>query len=377
MFVHILRYGVLSLVRDKIFLFWSLSFSFALATFMYLAFGNIFETTEKFDPIPVAVVEEQKNEALDEVLQGLAEEGEDQVLKLTRVEKEEAQRLLEEEKVTGILYENRTTHLVVRESGMKESILQMLLSRIKQTSVAMTDISLHHPEKLQKAVEGMQEEVQYCVQKNSGSGNQDNVVNFFYAIFAMTCLFASFAAYGRTAALQANFSPLGIRRGVTPTPKMTILLVEFLMCEVMQFLVTCLLYVYLRFILGIQIGDNYPAIGILLLLGTSLGTMFGIFVGALPKLSNGMRTGILVAVSLALCACSDLMAVGVRNQIEHVMPIFNDLNPAALICDSFYVLNVYDGYARFTSNMLILALHIVVLAVISYLMVRRDQYASV
>ncbi|MDE6567475.1 MAG: ABC transporter permease [Lachnospiraceae bacterium] len=376
MFFHILRYGLRSLLRDKVFLFWSLSFSFLLATFMYMAFGNIFETTEKFDPIAVAVVEERKNEVLEEVLASLSEEGEDQILKITQADDKKAKKLLEEEKVTAILYENVNAHLVVRENGMKESILQMLMSRIKQTTVAMTEVSLKHPENIQQAVAGMEQEVSYCVQKNYGSGNQDNVVNYFYAIFAMTCLFASFSSYSRTSTLQANFCALGIRRGVTPTPKMVILLVEFLMSETMQFLVTCLLYVYLRFVLGIQIGDDYLAIGILLLLGTSLGTMFGIFIGALPKLSDGTRVGILVSVSLILCACSDLMASGVRDLLEHKAPLVNDLNPAALICDSFYALNVYDGYGRFTSNMLILAMHIVVLAVISFFMVRRSQYAS-
>lgn len=377
MFFHILRYGLKSLLRDKIFLFWSLSFSFALATFMYLAFGNIFETTEKFDPIAVAVVEERKNEVLEEVLASLSEEGEDQILKITRTDEKKAKKLLEEEKVTAILYENVNAHMMVRENGMEESILQMLMSRIKQTTVAMTEISLKHPENLQQAIAGMEQEVQYCVQKNYSSGNQDNVVNFFYAIFAMTCLFASFSSYSRTTTLQANFCALGIRRGVTPTPKMSILLVEFLMCETLQFLVTCLLYLYMRFVLQIQIGNNYLAIGILLLLGTSLGTMFGIFIGALPRIGDGVRVGILVSVSLILCACSDLMATGVRDLLEHKAPIINDLNPAALICDSFYALNVYTGYGRFTSNMLILAVHIVVLAVISYFMVRRNQYASI
>lgn len=376
MFFHILRYGLRSLLRDKVFLFWSLSFSFLLATFMYMSFGNIFETTEKFDPIAVAVVEERKNEVLEEVLASLSEKGEDQVLKITQADEKKAERLLEEEKVTAILYENVNAHLVVRENGMKESILQMLMSRIKQTTLAMTEVSLKHPENLQQAIDGMEQEVQYCVQKNYGSGNQDNMVNYFYAIFAMTCLFACFSSYSRTTTLQANFCALGIRRGVTPTPKMAILMVEFLMCETMQFLITCLLYIYMRFVLQIQIGDNYLGIGILLLLGTGVGTMFGIFIGALPKLSDGTRVGILVSVSLILCACSDLMASGVRDLLEHKAPLVNDLNPAALICDSFYALNVYDGYGRFTSNMLILALHIVVLAVISFFMVRRSQYAS-
>ena len=74
MFGHVFKYGLKSLLRTKEVLFWSLVFPFALCTLMYLAFGEIFETTEKFQAVPVAIVEEQQNMILTGMLTALSEE---------------------------------------------------------------------------------------------------------------------------------------------------------------------------------------------------------------------------------------------------------------------------------------------------------------
>lgn len=51
MFRHILKYGLLSLLRTKEIVFWTLIFPFALTTFMYFAFSNLYNTTEQFHAI--------------------------------------------------------------------------------------------------------------------------------------------------------------------------------------------------------------------------------------------------------------------------------------------------------------------------------------
>ena len=83
--------------------------------------------------------------------------------------------------------------------------------------------------------------------------------------------------------------------------------------------------------------------------------------------------GILVAASLFLSFLSDLMAQGVRDKIEHTAPIVNDINPAALIADSFYALNVYDGYGRFAVNLCTLLGMTAVLGAVDFWMVRRKR----
>lgn len=373
MFGHVFKYGVKSVVRAKEVIFWSFIFPFALSTFMYLAFGDIFETTEKFHAIPTAIMSESS--VLKQVFSALSEEGEKQVIQAYWVKEDEAERLLKDGTVKGIVY-GTDMHLKVKENGMDETILKMILQQVQQNGIAVGDVAVTHPEHIQQVVDSFNDEVQYCIRKSYGSGNQDNVVNYFYAIFAMTCLFGSFASCDRVCKIQADVCALGQRRGVTPTRKMTIIITEFLVSECLQFIIVSLLLVYMKFVLKINVGDKYAAILLLLLLGSSLGTMIGVLVGSLPRLSQGIKIGCLVSVSLFFSACSDLMVSGVRSWLERHIPIANDINPAALICDSFYALNVYDTYDRFMENMTILAVMTFVLGVVSFLMVRRSKYAS-
>lgn len=340
---------------------------------MYLAFGDIFEATEKFHAIPTAIVSESS--VMKQVFSALSEEGGEQVIQAYWVEEDEAERLLADGTVKGIVY-GADMHLKVKENGMDETILKMILQQVQQNGIAVSDVAAEHPEHMRQAADSLNDEVQCCIRKSCGSGNQDNVVSYFYAIFAMTCLFGSFASCDRVCKVQADVCALGQRRGVTPTRKMAIIITEFLVSECLQFIIVSLLLAYMKFVLKINVGDKYAAMLLLLLLGSSLGTIIGVLAGSLPRVSQGVKISMLVGVSLFFSACSDLMVSGIRNWIERHIPIANDVNPAALICDSFYALNVYGTYDRFMENMTILAAMTLVLAVVSFLMVRRSKYAS-
>ena len=104
--------------RAKEIIFWGFVFPFALSTFMYLAFGGIFEATEKFHVIPAAVVDQGENPMMDHILSELSKEGENQMLHIQKADEQEAERLLDEEKVEGIIYVAPESHLKVKENGM-------------------------------------------------------------------------------------------------------------------------------------------------------------------------------------------------------------------------------------------------------------------
>ncbi len=377
MFGHLVKYSFLELFRIKEIIFWTLLFPFALATFMYMAFGNIFESTEKFEAVPVAVIKTGENPAAEGVFHALSGEG--GMLQMNEADSEGgALKLLEEEKIEGIFYQDADgVRLKVWENGMEETVLQLLLKQYNQYEAAIKDIYENHPEKLQESVRAMTSGAACIKEQDSGSGNQDNVINYFYAIFAMTCLFASFSSSMKVARIQANVSALGQRRCVAPTHKMKMILAEFLVCQVFQFVLVCVLFVYVRYVLKLEIGDNIPAILLLLFVSTGLGNMIGVFVGAIPWVKEEAKIGILVSVSLIFSALSDLMVSGIRDLIEHHMPFLNDINPAALLVDSFYALNVYDGYERFAGNLIFMLILTALLAVFSFCMIRRNRYASI
>lgn len=377
MFRHVLKYGLMSLLRTREIVFWTLAFPFALTTFMYLAFGNLFETTEQFHVIPAAVVQEGENEVFTQMLQMVSAEGEDQLLEIHETTREKAEEMLLAGEVKGILTVGEKPALQVAESEMEQTLLQMILDQFVQYQKTITDVAQIHPEKIMQVVAALTSQSEYVEEKKSTEGNQDNIINFFYAVLAMVCLFASFAGCDRILKIQANVSALGQRRNMIPVHKLKSILADFAACEIVQYSIVILLLVYMKFVLRLELGDDLPQILILLFLGTSYGIMIGIFVGSLPRLGEGGKMGVLVSVSLALSAMSDLMISGIKDSIEHSLPFINDINPAALITDSFYALNIYETDERFWGNMISLGAGAVVLTLISYFMVRRSRYASI
>lgn len=376
MFRHILRYGLLSLLRTREIVFWTLIFPFALTTFMYFAFSNIFSTTEQFHAIPVAVVRQSENKAFTQILDMLSAEGENQILQVQRKEKAQAEKMLQDGDVKGILYEGETVSLAVAESGTDQTMLKMIMEQFVQYEKTISDVWQFHPEKLMQSVTALASQEQYVEEKKTSEGNQDNIMNYFYAVLAMVCLFASFAGCDRILKIQANVSVLGQRRNMIPIHKMKSIIADFAACEIVQYTIVLLLLIYMKFVLKLPLGDNLPQILLLLLFGTSYGIMFGIFVGSLPRMEEGMKIGVLVCVGLVFSAMSDLMISGIKDGIEHTVPIINDINPAALITDSFYALNIYETNERFFGNIICLGTGIVLFTLVSYAMVRRSRYAS-
>lgn len=376
MFLRELKYALLTLLRSKELIFWTLVFPFALTTFMYMAFGNLFETTEQFRTIPVAVVQKEDNPAFAVMLRAVSDGGEDSLLKITNTRDKNAEDLLQKEEIKGIIYTGKEVSLKVKDNGMEQTILRMILDQFMQYEKLLTDVSEKNPQKVYEVAQTIGQEVDYFAEGNESKGNQDNVINFFYAIFAMTCLFASFAGCEKILQLQANMSPLGQRRSVAGMGKMKALLADFIASELLQFALVCILFVYMNGVLGLELGDKYGAILLLLFVGTSFGIMFGILVGSVSHLGEGGKIGVLVAVNLAFCCMSDLMVSGIKDSIEHHVPVLNDVNPAALITDSFYALNVYDTYDRFFVDLSTLAGMTVVCGLICFVIVRRNRYAS-
>ena len=66
-----------------------------------------------------------------------------------------------------------------------------------------------------------------------------------------------------------------------------------------------------------------------------------------------------------------------KDIVEKNAPFINRINPAALISDAFYCINVYDDLKRYYRNLITLAVMSVVLVTASFLLIRRESYDSI
>lgn len=377
MLFHNIKYTFLSMIRTKEVIFWSLVFPLALATFMYLAFGKINEVTENLETIDVAVVESVQNEMFDKILVEVSN-GESPLLNPMKMNSQDAVSALDGKEVGGIFHVDDTISLSVRENGLNATILSSFVDRYLQNEATLTQIAKNNPLALNSAIEALSDDTSYFKEEKLTDGNTDNLSNYFYAVFAMSCLFASFTGISSMFSIQGNLSPLGQRRCVAPTKKLHVVLTLFLTNEIVQFAIELITFAYMSLVLGLDLSNKYPALFLLLFVASSFGLTMGMFIGSLKKpVTEGAKMGIGVAISMALSVMADLCVSGLMNTIEHTVPIINRLNPAALISDSFYALNTYSDYSRYTSNMVNLSAMTLILFTLTILTVRRNRYASI
>lgn len=378
MFLHNFKYAIVSLIKSKTALIWTLIFPIALSTFMYVAFSNIFEADEMFSTIPVAVVDGQTKQeeqmGLATVLEQLEQENEDALIKITKADDKKAKQLLKDGDIEGIFYIEEE-RLVVGESSTQTTILSMVLEQYTQMKNMYGDIQKEHPENMMQVMQKMAQQKTSIVEKATTDGCQNEYYNYFYAIFAMSCLFASFASVEKISKMQANTSALGMRRSLSSTHKMSMILSEYLALWLVQFTVELLTLGYMT-VLGIDFGGKYPAIALTLFVGSGIGLSLGVIVGTISKLGEKTKFGIATVISMILSVMADLCIGGIKNLVEQHVPILNRLNPAVLLSDCFYALNVYDNYDRFMRNIGILSGMAVLLLGVSFCLVRRNRYAS-
>ena len=358
LFFHNSKYTMLSMFRLKVTLFWTLAFPLLLATFMYMAFGNLFEKDEMFKTINVAVVESENDDTLMSVLESLdvnhtdsASKSNDKddssnsfsdLINMKLMDSSAAKKALNDKKVTGIIY-TEDASLVVDENSYNATILECILTQYKQQKNVFTNIAKTNPAALEAEIAGLSDTTSEYKEISPSSGNQDEYTNYFYAVFAMSCLFASFSAVTATNRLLANTSPLGMRKSLAALSKNILIFSEY----------------------------------ISLFFGCMIGLSIGVIIGAIPKLTEGSKIGISVGIGMVLSVLADLCANGIKDMIEHKLPIANRLNPACLISDCFYSLNVYDSYDRFFRNISIMAVESVILLIIAFVLLRREKYASI
>lgn len=377
MLFHNIKYTFLSMIRTKEVIFWSLVFPLALATFMYLAFGKINEVTENLETIDVAVVEPVQNEMFDKILVEVSN-GESPLLNPMKMNSQDAVSALDGKEVDGIIHVDDTISLSVKENGLNATILSSFVDRYLQNEATLTRIAKNNPLALNSAIEALSDDTSYFKEEKLTDGNTDNLSNYFYAVFAMSCLFASFTGISSMFSIQGNLSPLGQRRCVAPTKKLHVVLTLFLTNEIVQFAIELITFAYMSLVLGLDLSNKYPALFLLLFVASSFGLTMGMFIGSLKKpVTEGAKMGTGVAISMALSVMADLCVSGLMNTIEHTVPIINRLNPAALISDSFYALNTYSDYSRYTSNMVNLSAMTLILFTLTILTVRRNRYASI
>lgn len=381
MYFHSLKYGLLTMLRSKEQLFWCFMFPIVLATMFHFAFSGL-ASDESFSAIPVAVVLEDNADtaALTKTLDTLGEPGEDQFLSITYATREEALSLLQKKEIIGILYGGDSLTLSVstemHSMHLEQSILRVFVEQFNLSYQGIIDIAKTHPENLADAVKTITRETNYLTDSSFTEGNISEALSYFYNLIAMTCLYAAMLGNNIAIANQANLSELGARRNISPVSHFIAILGDITAALIFQFASVSISIAYMHFILDVDFGNQTGYVLLASLVGCLTGITLGLFIGSIGRWTKETKFGILMAAIMLNCMFSGLMMGNIRIYVEQIFPIYNYINPAALISDAFYSLIIYPSHERYCTNILLLVGLCVLFSLGSLLQIRRKKYAS-
>lgn len=393
MFFHNFKYSLKTLLRNKAMIFWTFAFPIILGTLFNLAFSNIVEN-EKMKVIDIAIVkndEFESNSAYKMAFEQLSDEkSENRLFNTKYVDKDEANKLLQDEKIVGYMElkdskpvltftmngTNQTIFkYVVEEIAQKSSIIETMVSQEMQNQMAMGNPNIDVNEVIQNAYKNAESEGVNL--KNISNKNMNYVMIEFYTLIAMSCLYGSIIAMYCINQNLPNMSKKGQRIGIAPTKKLKVVASSMLASYVVQLLGLVILFAYTILVLKIDYGNNLPLIVLLALTGSFAGLSMGVFTSSVFKVNENAKMGILLGFTMLGCFLSGMMGITMKYVIDKNVPIINKLNPANMITDGFYSLYYYNTLDRYYLNIASLLIFALILIVISLLSLRRQKYDSI
>lgn len=389
MFAHNFKYSLKVLFRNKPLIFWTYIFPLILALLFNLAFKDI-ESNEVLKTIDIAVVNSEsfENDTITKnILKELSSE-ENKIFNIEYTDLEKSKELLENKEISGYIIYDNDIKIVINNNGINETILKYTLDEIQNTK-NMVNIMLNSS--ITKEINNGNININYneiynnIMNKISNTNIKLNDISNknlsytmieYYTLIAMAALYGSMLSMYITNYNDARMCPVGKRKNVSPTNKMTLIVSGLLSSYIVQLIGMFILFMFMIFILKIEFIKLGKVI-FLSLLSSLAGLSLGVFVSSVFKSKENTKTGIIITITMICCYLSGMMGITMKYIIDTNIPIINKINPANMITDALYSLYYYEDNIRYSFNIISLIIFSTIMILISYLKLRREKYDSI
>lgn len=389
MFAHNFKYSLKVLFRNKSLIFWTYIFPLILALLFNLAFKDI-ESNEVLKTIDIAVVNSEsfENDTITKnILKELSSE-ENKIFNIEYTDLEKSKELLENKEISGYIIYDNDIKIVINNNGINETILKYTLDEIQNTK-NMVNIMLNSS--ITKEINNGNININYneiynnIMNKISNTNIKLNDISNknlsytmieYYTLIAMAALYGSMLSMYITNYNDARMCPVGKRKNVSPTNKMTLIVSGLLSSYIVQLIGMFILFMFMIFILKIEFIKLEKVI-FLSLLSSLAGLSLGVFVSSVFKAKENTKTGIIITITMICCYLSGMMGITMKYIIDTNIPIINKINPANMITDALYSLYYYEDNIRYSFNIISLIIFSTIMILISYLKLRREKYDSI
>ena len=382
MFFHQCKYRIKYFLKMPTTLFWAFLFPVILGTLFRAGFGDALLNSSGMDAIPIAVVSTTDNDKarmMLDIVESVTFNDGNPIFTVTKTsDDEEAKSMLWKDDVSGIIKITDSIELITSGSSFNVNILKQFMDQYQRTEAVISDIMATDPALVTSAIATIQGGMVDVTKVNLGGVATNGLIQYFYALLAMTCMFGCYLGLSNSISIKASLSPIAARRCITPSHKMMLITADSSAAITVHFVQIILVWLYLRFILGIPIGSQAGYFLLTCFVGSVIGVCYGQFIGALGGSKKySVKEAILTSSSLLLSFLSGLMIHSMKNIVEEHFPLLNRINPAALITDAFYSLSMFDDYSRYLRNLVTMIIIAACFMIGSFIILRRERYDSI
>lgn len=335
--------------RNTSFLFWVVIYPIVLAAFFYAAFNGMMDI--ELEDINVGIVEDNPvGFILDDI----------DLVNVKIVKEDEIEKKIENEEIDAFI--DSDLSLLVKKSGIKQTIVKEVVDQIKQMV------------KLNRPMNSYDFSIDYTISKNQTA---NPMIIIFYSLIAMVSAYGLFSGIESVCLIQANLSNVGIRINATPLKKFNFLIAAIIVILILNLISNCLLIIFVQYLLKLDLLYEIKYSFLFILLGNLFGVLLGVLIAVSNKLKPNTKTMIGIIFLLFLSFLSGMMSPDIKITLESKFPILARINPLTIISSNLYRVNLLENTRFVKEGIIILSIYCIVLAVISYVFLRRRTYDSI
>ena len=351
-----------------------------------MAFGNLTDkmVQEVFDIAVVDNNEFSDKIYLKETLKEVSNDSsENYLFNIKYVDIDDANELLENEKIEGYIYvNNNETKLIVRESGFNQTIIKYVIDEVNNYQNMVTEIVTYEMNKgnmnvdynaiINRINNRMNDDV--TLVNNQSKKNLDVEVVEFYTLIAMACMYGSIIGLFVINNSVANVSKKAARVNVAPIKIGNLVFSGALAGYLVIILEILLLILYTSQVLGIDYGSDVMRLVLISLVGGLAGLSVGMLLGTFSKLKATTKEGISISLTMFGSFFAGMYGMTMKYIVDTNMPLINKINPVAMITDGLYSLYYYSSYNRYYFNVISLLIFSLLMILLTCIILRRKKY---
>lgn len=375
MFSYI-KYRLKIFLKNKTMVFWTLIFPIALTTMFFFVFADMqFDTP--LDSFKIAVVD-NGNENMKELLTQLSDKESDNYLfdvQYTQVE--EGRDLLKNQEVSVMVILDDVPKIESVSYDYNTTIMKSILNTYQRVYTQITHIAQDNPQAMADIViEDLLNANVEIHTLNSGGSEKNMNMTYFYTALGMICMYGAIWGCVVSSDLQANQTKRAARVNIAPVSKRKLLLVDYILAYLLIVGETMILFCYMKFILGVEFGEQIGLVISVCLVGILAMLSLGILIGT-SKMEWQSKIGLVSGGTVCLNFFAGMMGNGMPYMIAQMAPFMKYINPADLISRAFSMIYYYEDLSPVYLNMAILMGMAIVFTLFAYLRIRRESYASI